>query len=269
MMRKLTAPIKYFGGKGNMYNEIIKYFPDKDDFNTYIEPFGGSYSIGLKLENLPQIEVYNDLERNVYCLYFTLSDKFLFDQFKDKCDLTLYSEDIRLKYLELLKSEDISIVERAFYFFYVNRTSFNGTGGFSMNTHVRRGMSKSISDYLSTIDRLPELHNRLSRVIVSNTDGVELIRRYNDPKILIYCDPPYEQSKRTGARYDVDMNRAKQIEFLDAVIESKSKILISGYTCELYQRLVENGFEQIEFDVKTITRHMIPKTKIETLWKNY
>ena len=268
-MKKLIVPIKYFGGKSNIKNEILKYFPEKETYNTYCEVFGGTYSLGLALENPPPIEIYNDLDKNVYSLYKVLSDIDMFKNFKEKCDLIFYNEDLRKEFKDLLKTDNLSLIDRAFYFFYINRTSFNGTGGFSMNTHIRRNMSKSISDFLSTIDRLPELHNRLSRVIVSNTDGVQLIRRYNDPKVLIYCDPPYEQSKRTGARYDVDMNRAKQIEFLDAVIESKSKIIISGYTCELYQRLVENGFEQIEFDVKTITRHMKPKTKIETLWKNF
>ena len=54
-MERLKAPIKMFGGKGTMFNEIIKYFPDSDEYDTYIEPFGGSYSIGLKLENPPPI----------------------------------------------------------------------------------------------------------------------------------------------------------------------------------------------------------------------
>ena len=142
-------------------------------------------------------------------------------------------------------------------------------GGFSVNTHIRRSMSKAISDYLSSIDRLPELHDRLSKVIISNTDGVSLINKYNNPNTLIYCDPPYEQSTRTDARYKVDMDREGHVSFLDAVIESKSKILISGYDCELYDRLTENGFTKIKFEVKTMDGNFNKKTKTETLWRNY
>jgi DNA adenine methylase len=130
-------------------------------------------------------------------------------------------------------------------------------------------MSKSISDFLSAVDRLPEIHDRLSRVIVTNTDGIELIKKYNQENVFLYCDPPYEQSTRTSTRYNVDMDREGHLEFLDAVINSKSKILISGYDCELYDTLVENGFEKIQFEVKTISGNFTPKTKIETLWKNY
>lgn len=263
----MNSPIRYYGGKGTMFNNIIQHFPSKEDYDIYVEPFGGSYSVGLKKEPA-KVEVYNDLEQNVYSLYKVLSNPIMFDVFKNKCDLILYSDDIRKEFKKLLK-EDISIEDRAFYFFYVNRTSHNGIGGFSSNSSIRRNMSKAISDFLSCIDRLPELHNRLSRVIVSNSDGNELIRKYNDSRNLIYCDPPYEQSTRTGARYKVDMDRESHIDFLNAVIESKSKILISGYECELYNILEENGFEKINFDVNTIDTNFKPKIKTETIWKNY
>lgn len=264
----MKAPIKYFGGKGNMYNKIIKYFPDKGEYDTYIEPFGGSYSIGLNMDPA-KIEIYNDIEDNVYSLYKVLADPNLFKSFKEKIDLLPYSEKIRKEFKTYLKDRQLTYLERAVYFFYVNRTSHNGSGGFSMNTYIRRNMSKSVSDYLSTVDRLPELHDRLSRVIISNTDGIKLIKKHNNPRTLIYCDPPYEQSTRTNARYKEDMNREEHIEFLDVVMKSEAKIIMSGYDCELYNVLERNGFIKINFDVKTISGNFESKTKVETLWKNY
>lgn len=263
----MNSPIRYYGGKGTMFNNIIQYFPKPEEYDIYVEPFGGSYSIGLKKEPA-KVEIYNDLDRNVYSLYKVLSDKEMFNTFKERCDMVLYSDDVRKEFRELLRG-DLSIEDRAFYFFYVNRTSHNGIGGFSMNSSIRRNMSKAVSDFLSCIDRLPELHERLSRVIVSNTNGNELIRKYNDRRNLIYCDPPYEQSTRTGARYSVDMNREGHIDFLNAVISSQSKIIISGYDCELYNELTENGFEKIQFEVNTIDGNFNRKTKTETLWKNF
>jgi hypothetical protein len=65
------------------------------------------------------------------------------------------------------------------------------------------------------------------------------------------------------------MDEENQIKFLNACIESQSKILISGYDCELYNILTEHNFAKIQFDVKTISGIFTPKTKIETLWKNY
>lgn len=265
--KKMNSPIRYYGSKGGFYKRIIENFP-KTKYETYIEPYGGTYIVGLMSEPA-KVEIYNDLEQNVYSLYKVISDKELFLQFKEKCDLVFYSEDIRKECKDKLNDENLPIVDRAFNFFYVNRTSHNGIGGFSMNSHVRRGMSKAVSDFLSSIDRLPELHDRLSRVMVTNMDGVKLIDKYSDPNVFIYCDPPYEQSTRTGARYKVDMDRQKHEEFLNSVLKSKSKILISGYDCDLYNVLVENGFEKVQFEVKTIDGNFNKKTKVETLWKNY
>lgn len=264
----MKSPIKYFGGKGTMFKNIMDNFPNQSEYDIYLEPFGGSFSVGLHREPYGT-EIYNDLEKNVYSLYMVLSNPDLFTKFKEKCDLVFYSDDIRKSFKELLKDDTIDIVDRAFYFFYVNRTSHNGVGGYSMNTVIRRTTSKSVSDFLSSIDRLPELHDRLSRVIVSNTDGIELIKRYNDERTFIYCDPPYEQSTRTNARYKVDMDRDGHELFLTTVIESKAKILISGYDCDLYNILTENGFTKVDFEVKTISGNFTPKTKVETLWKNY
>lgn len=267
MTFNMNAPIRYYGGKGTMFNNIIQHFPNPNDYDTYIEPFGGSYSIGLKKEPT-KVEIYNDLDHNVYSLYKVLSTPEMFEAFKDRCDLVLYSDDIRKEYKKKLKT-DLSIEDRAFYFFYVNRTSHNGNGGFSMNTSIRRNMSKSISDFLSCIDRLPELHERLSRVIVSNINGCDLIKKHNNSRTLIYCDPPYEQSTRSDARYPVDMDKNDHIDFLESVIGNQSKIIISGYDCDLYEPLTKNGFEKIQFIVKTTDTKFNKKTKIETLWKNF
>jgi len=267
-MDKIRAPIRMYGGKGNMTTDIIKYFPSKEKYEIYIEPFGGSYSIGLK-KPPSKVEIYNDLDKNVYSIYKVISDKNLFEEFKFKCDIAVYCDDIRKEYKQRLKETDLSIEDRAFFYFYVNRTSHNGNGGFSMNTSIRRKMSKAVSDYLSCIDRLPELHDRLSRLIVSNTDGVKIIEKYKDRSdVLIYCDPPYEQSTRGTARYNTDMDTEHHNRFLDAVIDSKSMILISGYECELYDKKLLN-FNKISFNVNTIDTKFNPKTKTEYLYYNY
>lgn len=269
---KINSPIRYFGGKGTMFNNIIEHFPTPETYNTYIEPFGGSYTIGIKAGNdyyLPPNEIYNDLEKNVYSLFKVLSEEDLYEQFKHKCDLVYYNEDIRNEFRHKLRYEELDLVDRAFMFFFVNRSSHNGIGGFSTNLTVRRNMSKSVSDMLSAIDRMDELHQRISRLIVLNQDGIKLINKYNTDNCFLYCDPPYEQSTRTNARYAVDMDSDKHDEFIDACINSNAKILISGYDCEKYDKLIDNGFHKIQFEVNTISGKMEPKTKVETLWKNY
>ena len=191
----MNSPIRYFGGKNGMACKILKYFPKEGSYNTYIEPFGGSFGVALHNPNIPPIEIYNDLDNNVYSLFRTLVDKEMFAEFQKLSDLIIYSEKSRkafkqdLKEIPFNEDDKLSIVHRAFKFFYVNRTSRNGIGGFSINTCVRRCMSKSCSDFLSTIEGLPKLHDRLSKVIVTNQDGIKLINKYSQREdVFIYAD---------------------------------------------------------------------------------
>ena len=273
----MNSPIRYFGGKNGMACKILKYFPKEGSYNTYIEPFGGSFGVALHNPNIPPIEIYNDLDNNVYSLFRTLVDKEMFAEFQKLSDLIIYSEKSRkafkqdLKEIPFNEDDKLSIVHRAFKFFYVNRTSRNGIGGFSINTCVRRCMSKSCSDFLSTIEGLPKLHDRLSKVIVTNQDGIKLIYKYSQREdVFIYADPPYHQSTRTEIRYNVDMNDDEQENFIDECINAKCKILISGYDCDAYKRLEENGFIKIKFIVHTMSgNRKTKKDKVECLWMNY
>lgn len=269
----MNAPVRYYGGKGGMYNQILEYFP-KPDYTMYVEPFSGSYSVGLHMPYVPQVELYNDMDKNIYSLYYVLQDSELFAKFRDKCSLAIYQKSMRDLYKESLKrpftDDRDDIVQRAFEYFYVNKTSHNGIGGFSVNCSVRRNMSKCVSDMLSTIDHLPELHERFSRVIVSSEDGVGLVEKYGGfENTFMYCDPPYHHSTRTSARYAVDMMDDVQERFIDACIKAKCKLLISGYACDAYRRLEDNGFHRVDFVVHTISGDMQKKDKVESLWMNY
>ena len=268
-MQHMNAPIKYFGGKNGMFSKIIPHFPDPSQYTTYIEPFGGSYAIGFHMEHIPEIEIYNDLDENVYTLYKVIADKDMFMEFKSKCDIYPYSEQFRDEFRERLKDRGISEVERAFYFFYVNRTSHNGIGGMSVNMVVRRGMAKSVSDYLSTVDKLVEFHQRMSHMVIMHRDGIALMNRYREyDRSFMYCDPPYAWDTRGETRYSVDMDNEMQQKFIDECINSKAKLLISGYDCDMYDQLTAAGFTKINFDINTVTGTR-KKTKVETLWKNY
>ena len=257
--------IKYFGGKGGVFvNKLLPYLPSR---SIYIEPFGGSATILLAQKT--NIEIYNDVFQNVYSLFRVLSDKALFYEFRDKLELMYYSEQIRSDMKLSLRNKELSYIDRALAYFYVNRTSFNGVGGFSSNVSVRRGISKSVSDYLSAIEGLEEFHQRLSNVIIRNTDGLQLIQEYDCKDSFFYLDPPYHHSTRTVARYECDMSNEQHESLLKILLTCESKVLLSGYDCAVYDVLVENGWHKEIFEVKTVSGNRKPKTKQETIWYNY
>ena len=261
-----TKIIGYFGGKGGaLATEIKSFIPD--NYKYYVEPYGGSATILFCQQ--AEIEIYNDIYDNVYSLFKVLSDKNLYEELKQKLDITPYSEKLNKEFKLELKRKDLSIIDRAYYYFYVNRTSVNSIGGFSINTVTRRNISKSTSDYLSAIDGLEEYNKRLSNVIVTNKDAIEIIKKYDREETFMYLDPPYVHSTRTSARYACDMTDEQHIELLNTVMNCKSKILISGYDNDLYKVLTDNGWNKHYYDIKTTDGKNRPKTKTEVLWFNY
>jgi len=258
--------IRYFGGKGGkLLTEIKQFIPT--GYKTYVEPFGGSATV-LFSQQAP-IEIYNDKFENVYSLFKVISDKEMYLQLKERLDLTPYSEQIFKEYRHNLKSNDLSLEDRAYYYFYVNRTSMNGIGGFSTNVYVRRNISKSTSDYLSSIDGMEYYNERLSNVIILNKDAIEIIDKYDAEDTFLYLDPPYVHSTRSETRYNCDMKDEEHVELLNRVLSCKSKVLISGYDNDLYDILEENGWGKYHYDVNTMTGDYKKKMKTETLWYNY
>ena len=159
---------------------------------------------------------------------------------------------------------DLSIIDRAYKFLYVNRTSFNGTGGFSVSNYVKRNMSKSTSDYLSMIDGLRDVHERLSAVVIEHKDIMDILNKYDAENVFLYLDPPYVHSTRKStARYNQEMTDEQHEAMLEKVISMKSKIMISGYDCELYDKYLQN-WEKIKFESPNVFSE-----STEVIWMNY
>lgn len=267
----LITPIKYFGGKGMMWREIVAQFPPPT-YKTYVEPFGGSYSVGMHMTYLPPVEVYNDIFKSVYSLYHVLSDAELFKQFQEKVALTPYCEDVFIEARQRLEAPDnakLTEVERAHLFFVGNRMARQGIGGFNFVCDIRRNLPKCIADYLAAVDGLPEIHNRLSRVLVFNRDGFAIMQQFDGKDAFMYCDPPYEWGTRGTYRYSCDADKDFHKMFVQMCIESESKLLISGYDNEIYHRLEENGFVKVEIPVKMMNGRNEKVTRVECLWRNY
>lgn len=244
-----------------MTNIIIEQFPK--DYEVYVEGFGGGASVLFEKEKTP-LEVYNDLGENVYSLFKVLSDEEMFNRLKEKLDLTYYSEELRNEYKQDLKRNDLSLEDRAYKFIFVNRSSFNGVGGFSTTMLARRNMSKSTSDYLSMIDKLPEIHNRLSSVIIEHKDIMDLLDKYDKETTFMYLDPPYvKETRLSNQTYEVEMSNEEHIKMCERLLSFKGKILLSGYDNELY-RILDSKFNKLSFESPNAN-----SSAIECLWKNY
>lgn len=257
----MKSPIVYYGGKGLMTRQILSYFPPS--YSVYVEAFGGAANLLFAKQPTPA-EIYNDLGENVYALFKVISDSKLYVEFKARLDSHYYMEQLREEYKEKL-ARNLSLIDRAVYFFYVNRTSFNSVGGFSISyKFIRRGLTKNVADFLNAIDGLPEVHERLSRVTITHQNAFDLIPRFAlDKSAFLYLDPPYvQETRKSNTRYECELTDVEHAALIDLCLESKAQIMLSGYGSSIYKRL-EPRFKKIEIV------DPVNKDAREYLWINY
>jgi len=79
MNAKLRSPLWWFGGKSRLSSKIIPIV-QSIPHRIYVEPFGGGASVLIRKVSSP-VEVYNDLNYDVYEFFRVLSDEAMFAQF--------------------------------------------------------------------------------------------------------------------------------------------------------------------------------------------
>ena len=264
----------WFGGKSRMVNKLVPLIPEH---RTYVEAFGGGGSM-LLAKKPSEIEVYNDLNSGLVNFFRVLRDKIGFEEFQRLVSLTPYSREEFLKFRdEWHLSEDE--IERAHKWFSVARMSFSGIFGESFGysrTSSSRGMAQCVSSWLGAIERLPEVCQRILRVLIENKDALDLIETFDAPDTFFYLDPPYVMSTRKSGGYKHELTDDDHKGLIDLLLKLKGKVMLSGYANPIYAALEKAGWERRDFETKLVasghTRKVKSKvrdTRIESVWLNY
>lgn len=179
----------YIGGKRNLAERLVQLIGTVPH-DLYAEVFMGMGGVFLRRPNRARVEVINDLSKDVATLFRILQRHY--PQFLDtlKWQLTTRSDFDRLM---ATNADALTDLERAARFLYLQRTAFGGkVAGRSF------GVSKSSParfDLTKLVPLLEDVHTRLSGVTIECLPYDDLIRRYDRPDALFYCDPPYVGSE--------------------------------------------------------------------------
>jgi len=286
----LRSPIVWFGGKGNLVRRLLKFVPEHD---AYLEPFFGGGSLFFAKE-VAKIEIINDIDGDLMNFYAVLRDEEKFARFYRLAYLTPYSRgeynDALRKFRNKAWKDD---VERAYLFFVIARMSFSGGLGRSWSyaiTEVRKNMSGTVSKYLSAIDRLPEIHERLRHAQIECDDWLSVWHRYvpvwreKGFKAFVYLDPPYMPETRRNGSFRFEFSEKQHEELIEVIKKERGvKIMLSGYPSQLYVELERCGWHKICWNVACHaagnTRHTgiqgegatfkKGQRRTECIWMNY
>ena len=259
-----------FGWYGGKYSHLDWLLPLLPPAHHYCEPFGGSAAVLLNRPPAP-VETYNDIDGEVVNFFRVLRDRA--EDLLKAIALTPFSRE-EFELAVSLPEEDISDLERARRFFVRARqtrtglaqTATLGRWANCKNTS-RRGMSGVVSRWLGSVEMLPEIAERLLRVQIENRPAIEVIKLYDSPQTLFYCDPPYVPGTRGDRRaYGFEMNEEAHRELAYVLHQCRGKAAVSGYRCRLMDELY-GDWRRIDAPVKTC--HSVKEPRQEALWMNY
>ncbi len=252
----MNAILKYPGGKWRIADWILSYFPKH---KVYLEPFFGSGALFFKKEPA-YIETINDVDGNIVNLFRVCRE--YPEELAAAINLTPFARE---EFCDCYAQAD-NMIERARRTLVRFHQSF-GTSNSSRNSwrNVQTyGGPKCATMWNNLPDIIVSCCERLKNAQIENIDAVELIRRYNDEQTLIYCDPPYLQDLRKKNMYAYEYDNEQHERLLDVLRETRSKVILSGYDNELYNKRLDGWFTAEKKTTVQMGLH-----RVEKLWMNF
>jgi DNA adenine methylase len=244
-----VKPFSWLGGKGTLVRWILGFIPKG---RIYVEPFAGSAAVFWHLPKPYPVEVLNDVDGRIVNFYRVLQDKEKFRQLLHRLVWTPYSRAEFVRALETLKDPTADDVTRAWAFFVAQNQGFGGMadspGGWGRAlTATNGGMVATTSRWRSRVKALLHFHQRLSAVQIDSIDGVEAIKYWDTPDTVFYVAPPYVPEARPGfkgAQYAHEMALEDHQRLVEALLQVKGVVVLSGYDHPVYRPLEEAGWEK-------------------------
>ncbi len=255
----MRAIIKYPGSKWGLAEWIISHFPEH---HSYLEPFFGSGAV-LFRKPRSNIETVNDLDSDVVGLFDCMRRDP--ERLARMVCCTPYSREM---YERAYQGTPDDPFERALYFCirldqgYGSRTTGGRVGW--KNDIQGRERAYAARDWRELPGIIMQAAERLRGVQIEHRPAVEVIRRYDHPKVLIYADPPYLLGTRHGRQYRHEMTDRDHEELLDALLAHQGPVLLSGYDSALYDDRLRGWHRE-----GAVSYTQVGTKKTEVLWMNF
>jgi DNA adenine methylase len=265
----MTTKSIAFGWYGGKYSHLDWLLPLLPDSLHFCDVFGGSAAVLINRKPSP-IETYNDIDSELVNFFRVLRDQK--DDLIEAIGLTPFSREELSAACS--KEKDLSDLERARRFFVRARqvrTGLAQTASAGRWAHCkltsRAGMAGAVSRWLGSVEDLSLIAQRLLRVQIENAPALEVIKRYDSPETLFYCDPPYVHGTRGDTKaYRHEMTDFDHCALAEVLHRVQGKVALSGYQGSLYDKLYRD-WRCIEAPAKLC--HSVKQERTEALWLNY
>lgn len=182
----LDSPIKWMGGKSRMRKRLLALLPQ--DAECYCEVFAGAAWVLFAKPPHP-VEVLNDRNNHLVNLWRVL--KWRPAELLENIQRSLYS---RTMFYELREQdpEQLDELERATWLYLLIQQSFGAD--LRDARRPRFGYRKKLGRKLflnKSLYQIDPAAERLRNVFIECLDFEDCLRRYDQPRTVFFCDPPY------------------------------------------------------------------------------
>ena len=253
--------LKYPGSKWNIARQMVELIPPH---HSYVEPYFGSGAV--LFNKVPSaIETVNDLDGDVVNLFRCIQQ-----DSEHLARLVMTTPFSREAYDRQFEQDNsyASRYQRAVGFLvkcwqgHGFRT--NGCKVGWKNDVQGRERAYALWNWYRLPEWIVEIAERLRKVQIECRPALEVIQRFGYPNVFMYIDPPYLLGTRRGRQYRHEMTDADHEELLQAILQSKAQIMISGYESEMYNDYLD-GWSK-EYFTSCAEQG---KPRQEVVWMNY
>lgn len=247
IIRNMQPALRYPGSKWNIARQLVQMMPEH---HSYVEPFFGSGAV-LFNKPLSDMETVNDLDSDVVNLF--------------RC---IQMDPERLAGMVMTTPLCVDDFQKAAAFLvrcwqgHGYRTNGQKVGW--KNDVVGREKAYALWNWYRVPERIIDTAERLRMVQIENRPALDVIRRFNHDGVFMYIDPPYLLDTRAGRQYAYEMTDAEHEELLAGILQSRAKIMISGYESQMYNSYLKKWNK---CTLNSCAEHGRPRT--EVVWMNY
>jgi DNA adenine methylase len=230
--KSMNSFISWIGGKRLLRKAIISRFPEQ--YDSYIEVFGGAAWVLFGIETPSGFEVYNDIDSDLVKLYRCV--KYHCQELQRELDFLLNSREMFNDFKSQMQSTGLTDIQRAARYFIMIKISYGSD---------RRSFGCIDKNMIKIIDYLPQIQERLNKVLIENRSFDRLIKVYDKPGALFYLDPPYHGTEKY---YDTKFDEQHHRLLCDILKGIQGRFVLSynddPFIRELYK----------DFNVESISR---------------
>ncbi len=240
--------VKWAGGKGQLLNVLKSNLPEGlgTTVKKYAEPFVGGGALLFSLlgeysfekiyicdNNKELINAYYVIKNHCKELIHTLSDmQSIYNSYSsiEEKEVFYYQQRDRFNFLKL---DEISSVEKASLFIFINKTCFNGLYRVNKKGEFNVPFGKHTNPTICDAENLTKISDALQNVTIRSADYHDVLS-FADENTFVYIDPPYRPLSATSgftSYTENQFNDQNQIELANMCKELSTigaKVLLSN-----------------------------------------